>query len=91
MDNSRAVSSRRVLLNRIQICDFALNDVALFLDTHPDNQMALAFYKKHLEMRKQAHDEYVEKYGPITRMDYDGGARWNWVDSPWPWENSSEV
>ena len=49
MDNER-----QVLLNRVQVCDFVLLETALFLDSHPDDQQALAHYRKHLEMRKAA-------------------------------------
>ncbi|MDR2983144.1 MAG: spore coat protein CotJB [Puniceicoccales bacterium] len=78
---------RTMLLRRIQICDFAMNDAALFLDVNPNDQMALGYFKKYNDMRKQAADEYISKYGPLAHADYDGGERWKWVDSPWPWQN----
>lgn len=81
------MNEREVLLKRVQVCDFALNDAALFLDTHPTDKDALNFYQKHKEMRKAAAKEYTSKYGPITKSDYDGGDRWTWVDGPWPWQN----
>lgn len=84
------MNEREILLKRIQVCDFALNDAALFLDTHPEDKDALAFYKKHSELRKKAADDYTAKYGPITKSDYDGGSRWAWVDGPWPWQNGEE-
>lgn len=80
------MNEREVLLKRVQICDFALFDTALYLDTHPDDQNALAFYKKYAAMRAETARVFVEKYGPITHMDYDGGDRWKWVDEPWPWQ-----
>lgn len=81
------MNDRERLLKRVQVCDFALNDAALFLDTHPDDQDALAFYKKHLEMREAAAKEFTDKFGPLTKADHDGGSRWTWVDGPWPWQN----
>jgi spore coat protein JB len=85
------VNEREVLLKRVQVCDFALVDAALFLDTHPENQMALDFYKKHLEMRKAAADAYTSKFGPLVHSDYDGGPYWNWVEGPWPWQHQEEA
>lgn len=79
-------TSREMLLKRIQVCSFVLTDTNLFLDTHPDCQMALEYFEKHHNMLCEAQREYVEKYGPLTAADYNGGGRWNWVDSPWPWE-----
>lgn len=81
------MTEREKLLRNIQICDFAMNDAALFLDVNPEDAMALAFYKKHRDMRKGYADEFTKKYGPIARSDYDGGERWKWIDSPWPWQN----
>lgn len=81
------MNERELLLKRVQVCDFALNDAALFLDTHPDDQEALRFYKKHLDMRKEASKEFTSKYGPLTKSDYDSGNRWLWVDGLWPWQN----
>lgn len=85
------MNEREMLLKRIQICDFALNDTALFLDNNPDNEMALGYYKKYNDIRNQAAAEYVNKYGPLTHSDYDGGERWKWVDdTPWPWQTEEE-
>ena len=81
------MNEREVLLRRVQICDFVLNDTALFLDTHPEDAMALAHYRKYSEMRDQAAAAYVSRFGPLSRSDYDGGPRWKWVDNPWPWQN----
>lgn len=81
------MNEREMLLKRVQICDFALNDTALFLDTNPDDQLALAYYKKYSAMRAEAVQAFTQKYGPISRSDYDGGPRWKWVDDPWPWQN----
>lgn len=85
------MNEREMLLKRIQICDFALFDTALFLDINPDDEMALAFYQKHAALRADAAKEYVSKYGPITHMDHDDGGDWKWVDGPWPWQNIKEA
>ncbi len=77
---------RELLLKRVQVCDFALNDAALFLDTHPNDQDALAFFKKHTAYKKKACEDYECKYGPLTVDDYDGGCHWAWIDGPWPWQ-----
>lgn len=81
------MKDRELLLKRIQICDFVLNETALFLNSHPEEAKALEHYKKYLEIREQAKKDYVERYGPLSRSDYDGGPRWTWVDNPWPWQN----
>ncbi len=83
------MTEREVLLKRIQVCDFALNDAALYLDTHPQDAAALSYYKKYHALRRSAADDYVASYGPLSHADYNGGPRWKWVDGPWPWQNKS--
>ena len=80
------MTEREVLLKRVQVCDFALNDAALYLDTHPEDADALAYYKKHLDRRAAIVSDYETRFGPLTMGAYDGGPRWKWVDGPWPWQ-----
>lgn len=80
------MNERKTLLARLSACDFILFETALFLDTHPECADALAYYKKHLEMRKKAEEEYTEKYGMIQHKDYQGQNTWQWTEGPWPWE-----
>lgn len=85
------MNDRERLLKRVQVCDFVLYDTALFLDTNPTNQQALAYYKKFQVLRKEAVKEYTSRFGPLTQRGYDGGPRWTWVDNPWPWQNKKEA
>ena len=85
MENNRAV-----LLKRVQICDFVLEETALFLDTHPENKEALEYYHKYMEIMNKAKEEYTQKYGPLMRTDYDGGPVWTWATTAWPWEKEAQ-
>ncbi|MCL2069117.1 MAG: spore coat protein CotJB [Oscillospiraceae bacterium] len=82
---------RKLLMQRLQACNSALNDAALFLDTRPDDPMALAYYEKHQALLMKTQQEYVSRWGPISRGDHMAGERWRWTDEPWPWHNSGEV
>lgn len=80
------MDERKTLLSRIITTDFILAETALFLDTHPNSPDALAFYQKHLDMRKAAAEEYAKKFGMLTHGDFVGRSSWQWVEGPWPWE-----
>ena len=80
------MNEQKKLLSRIATCDFILTETALFLDTHPDCSEALDFYRKHLEMRKKAAEEYTEKFGMLRHEDYIDQNKWQWTEGPWPWE-----
>ena len=79
---------KKDLFHRINAVSFALNDVQLFLDTHPDNKCALEFFQMCQNERNCALKEYAKHYGPLTIDTLDpafcGG--WNWIHSPWPWQ-----
>ena len=80
------MSDREKLMRRVQITSFAMFDAALYLDGHPADEKALAYYKKYQQLHQMAMDEFTAKYGPLMMSQYDGGPRWKWVDEPWPWE-----
>ena len=79
---------RNDLLRWINIVSFAVTDAQLFLDTHPDDENALAFFHEYNSLRNQALREYSQYYGPLT-MDTAMESctdRWNWIHDPWPWQ-----
>ena len=45
------MNERKTLLKRLQIADFVLKEVHLFLDTHPENREALEYFKKYQKLR----------------------------------------
>ena len=65
---------------------FAINDLNLYLDLHPDNKEVLDLFKKFVREEKELSSEYVKKYGPLEVTEIMGN-KFNWIDSPWPWEN----
>lgn len=67
---------------------FALDDIKLFLDTHPDNKSALEYYQKYRHLAEQTTRNYVNQYGPLTAQQVEGTGRWTWIDTPWPWEGT---
>ena len=78
------------LMTQIYEYSFAVDDVLLYLDTHPEDQEALAYYKNMKDAREAAVSAYENQFGPLTKdgvkdcVDY-----WVWVNSPWPWEGGA--
>ncbi|MDR0946643.1 MAG: spore coat protein CotJB [Ruminococcus sp.] len=77
------------LMLAIQMYDFYLNDIKLFLDTHPTDKEALATYKKYKHLRDNAVSEYVQNWGPIVANNSVNAEKFSWVNNPWPWERSA--
>lgn len=78
--------NQKQLLHHITKVSFALDDVVLFLDTHPCDQDALNYYCQVRDMRKEAVNEYTKRFGPLSDENVDVDCYWDWVKTPWPWE-----
>ena len=66
--------------------DFSAHDLALYLDTHPDDTEAFAVYKDLLKLAEEGTRRYVRRYGPLCHKDQIGVDSFSWLESPWPWE-----
>ncbi len=80
------MDKREALLKKIMAADFSMHEAALFLDTHPKNKQALAFYRKMQGRREALAEEFRKEYGPLTYYEVKSST-WNWTDTPWPWQN----
>ena len=75
------------MLKRVMELEFTAIDLNLFLDTHPNDQKALAYYDKILMELRETKREYEKRYGPLTVFGVTPGKNyWQWVEEPWPWE-----
>jgi len=82
-------NNREELLYNILKYKFAMNDLNLYLDTHPNNQNYIMLYNKYLLEEKKACQEYEKKYGPLTQdSPYLENSPWMWLKAPWPWEGT---
>lgn len=82
------MDERAMLMNKIKKYDFALKELNLYLDTHPDCRRALALFDKYRTVKKAAEEEYVSRFGPIVPEQNSNNEHWTWIDDPWPWERS---
>ncbi len=83
----RPNSEREALLLPVQQYDFALNDLGLYLDLHPNNRELLNLYNKYLQEYKKAVNNFEQKFGPLCRDSVVAATNtWNYDESPWPWE-----
>ena len=71
--------SKKQLLNRIDQVSFAVNDMTLYLDTHPCDEKALTYCHELVQERKKLLKEYAEAYGPliIDITDQTGESIWS--------------
>lgn len=86
--NKNCTCSKDALMKTINEVSFAVNDILLYLDTHPEDEEALAYFQEKVMARNKALKEYAENYGPLTidTADDRQSCQWDWVMQPWPWE-----
>ena len=79
-------NNREKLFRDIQTVSFAIDDIKLYLNTHPDDCDALNYFRHYRDMLKAMECKYTELYGPLTVYDTKAEKTWEWVKTPWPWE-----
>lgn len=79
--------TREKMLNEIKCYQFAITELALYLDTHPDDERALCLHRKYARELKDLQDKYQKVYGPLT-INFPCN-KWRWLEEPWPWERGN--
>ena len=74
--------NRKDLLTHINHVSFAVDEVKLYLDTHPCDREALSYYQEMSRQRNVALKEYASAYGPLTvdTADRSCDEHWNWIN-----------
>ena len=72
-------------LSELQTMAFIIQELALYLDTHRNDEEALAVYRSFQKMYADATKAYEKECGPLTHFDYTEGP-YAWLNDPWPWE-----
>ena len=82
---SGPMNEQAELLTKVDAYCFAAHDVALYLDTHPNDQEMIRLYDSLNGEVKKVTMEYESKFGPLLKNGATGYP-WTWNNSPWPWE-----
>lgn len=80
------MNEKETLTMQIQSVAFAMLDLRMYLDTHPDDLTAMALLNKYKIRYAALVAEYERTYGPYNTNLDDSSNRWQWVRDPWPWE-----
>ena len=72
-------------LAQLQTMAFVIQELALYLDTHREDQEALDVYRAFQKMYEDARANYEKMCGPLNHMT-PGEGNYKWLDDPWPWE-----
>lgn len=75
------------LLEEIQIVDFVLTELNLYLDTHPQDHKAINQYNEYAQKSMTLKNRFQSMFGPLFHMGHSYSTYpWTWDDAPWPWQ-----
>ena len=72
-------------MTELQTLSFALQELALYLDTHRDDKEALDLYRAMQELYATSRVQFEKECGSLTHMS-PTGQEYKWLADPWPWE-----
>ena len=79
--------TREKMIKEIKCYQFAIIELSLYLDTHPEDERALCLHRKYARELKELKDKYQKVYGPLS-INYPCN-KWRWLEEPWPWERGN--
>lgn len=78
--------AKKAALDEINKISFTIDELRLYLDTHPNCTEALQMIEHHCVHRATLIEDYTAKYGPMKAYKPSNENRWSWNDGPMPWE-----
>lgn len=78
------------LLFNISMFEFIMNDLALYLDLHPDDTEIFNYFKDAVSKYKYYLNEYESQYGPLE-LCANKDNKYVYYKNPWPWDNDGGV
>ena len=70
----------------LQVLSFAIQELALYLDTHRDDTEAFELYQSYQEVYNKCMNEYAKNGKPLNHRTPTNSQKYQWLDDPWPWE-----
>jgi len=76
-------------LLELMALDFAIDELGLYLTTHPEDTEVLNLYWSYIKLGREGREAYEKQYGPILQTDVTPGS-FKWLNDPWPWDLEGE-
>lgn len=78
------------LLYMIQIYCFAIKDMNLYLDVHPNDKNSINKINEYIRKSNELKKKYNNLYGPLEVNDLTSDSKWMWINNPWPWDKGEK-
>ena len=77
-------------LTELMALQFAITELALYLDMHPEDREALELFRDYAARSETARAAYEKNNGPLTKQNAGMNGSWDWTCDPWPWDLCQE-
>ena len=78
--------TEEALAAEVAAARFALIELTLYLDTHPDDRAALSAFCECRDRYAELAGKYAENFAPLTAVDVNCQDGWTWGMGPMPHE-----
>lgn len=78
--------SKAAMEREIARMSFSMDELRLFLDTHPRETEAISAFRELRKRRESLLENFEKSYGPMEAYRAGSADRWNWALQAWPWE-----
>ena len=72
-------------LQAVNEAAFVLQELVLYLDTHPNDREAFELYQNYQKIYHKGMMDMNEE-SPMKHSMPSKGDKYRWLDDPWPWE-----
>ena len=72
-------------LTELQTMAFAIQELALYLDTHQGDREAFELFQKYAALEQEGRARYEAMCGPLTHRAVAESEAFTWLADPWPW------
>jgi len=83
-------TEEEALLLKLNESEFALNDLSLYLDLHPNDYEVYKMFREEVNRYKEYLDKYEKMYRPLNLTSTYTDS-YDYYKNPWPWDNDGGV
>ena len=83
-------TEEEALLLKINESEFALNDISLYLDLHPEDKEMYRKFREEVKKYKDYLDRYERIYCPLELTSTYTDS-YDYYKKPWPWANDGGI
>ena len=85
-----AKTNEEALLLKLSEMEFALNDLSLYLDLHPNDMAVFNKFREFTNEYKRYLNEFEKTYRPLVLSSINKDS-YEYYKNPWPWDNDAGV